>query len=149
ASLKIGDKIAEQNMVYVFQLSPTARDIATSVIAATATLVKPAKVAMLNENTDAGRDFSRISREWLTANAPTIEVVADEFVPRGVTDLTPQLAKFKRLGAGAAVGEIYGSSAPILYQQYNDLRVPAVIAHMGASTSADTFVAEYGKLMEG
>jgi branched-chain amino acid transport system substrate-binding protein len=149
ASLKIGDKIGEQSMAYVFQLSPTARDIATSVIAATATLVKPAKAAMLNENTDAGRDFSRISREWLAGNAANIEVVADEFVPRGVTDLTPQLAKFKRLGAGAIVGEIYGSSAPILYQQYNDLRVPAVIAHMGASASADTFIAEYGKLMEG
>jgi branched-chain amino acid transport system substrate-binding protein len=149
ASLKIGDKIAEQKMQYVFQLSPTARDIATSVIAATATLVKPAKIAMLNENTDSGRDFSRISREWLAANAPAIEVVADEFVPRGVTDLTAQLAKFKRLGVGAIVGEVYGSSAPIYFQQYNELRVPGVIAHMGTSTSADSFVAEHGKLMEG
>src|SRR5438876_8924459 len=68
ASLKIGDKIAEQRMQYVFQLSPTARDIATSVVAAAVTLAKPTKVAMLNENTDAGRDFSRISQEWLKAN---------------------------------------------------------------------------------
>ncbi len=149
ASLKIGDKIAEQKMNYVFQLSPTARDIATSTIAAAATLVKPTKVALLNENTDAGRDFSRISREWLAANAPNVEVAAEEFVPRGVTDLTPQFAKFKRLGVGAIVGEIYGSSTPILYQQYNELRVPAVISHMGASAAADSFVAEHGKLMEG
>ncbi len=42
ASLKLGDKIAEQKMQYVFQLSPTAKDIATSVIAAAATLAKPA-----------------------------------------------------------------------------------------------------------
>jgi branched-chain amino acid transport system substrate-binding protein len=149
ASLKIGDKIAEQKMQYVFQLSPTARDIATATIGAVATLVKPTKVAMLNENTDSGRDFSRISKEWLAANAPGIEVVADEFVPRGTPDLTPQLAKFKRLGAGAIVGEVYGSSAPVLYQQFNELRVPAVIAHMGTSASADSFVAEHGKEMEG
>lgn len=149
ASLGIGDKIARQNMLYAFQLSPTARDVATATIGAVATLVKPAKVAMLNENTDSGRDFSRISREWLAAHAPGTEVVADEFVPRGVTDLTPQFAKFKRLGVGAIVGEVYGSSAPIEYEQFNELRVPAVIAHMGTSASADSFVAEHGKDMDG
>ncbi len=149
ASLKLGDKIAEQKMQYVFQLSPTARDIATATVAAAGTLVPMTKVALLNENTDSGRDFSRISREWLAANAPKIEVVADDFVPRGVSDLTPQLAKYKRLGVGAIVGEVYGTSAPIYYQQFNELRVPAVIAHMGTSASADSFVAENAKAMEG
>jgi branched-chain amino acid transport system substrate-binding protein len=149
ASLKLGDKIAEQKMQYVFQLSPTARDIATATVAAAGTLVPMTKVALLNENTDSGRDFSRISREWLVANAPKIEIVADDFVPRGVSDLTPQLAKLKRLGVGAIVGEVYGASAPIYYQQFNELRVPAVIAHMGTSASADSFVAEHGKDMEG
>ena len=149
ASLKLGDKIAEQKMQFVFQLSPTAKDIATSVIAAAATLAKPAKVAMLNENTDSGRDFSRISQEWLKANAPKTEVVADDFVARGVPDLTPQLAKYKRLGAGAIVGEVYGTAAPVLFRQWNELRVPALIAHMGTSASADSFVAEHGAEMEG
>jgi branched-chain amino acid transport system substrate-binding protein len=149
ASMKIGDKIAAQSMNYVFQLSPTAKDVATATIAAVATLVKPKTVAMLNENTDSGRDFSRISREWLAANAPGIQVASDDFVPHGVQDLTPQLAKFKRLGVGAIIGEVYGTSAQTYYQQYNDLRVPAVIAHMGTSASADSFVAENGALMEG
>jgi branched-chain amino acid transport system substrate-binding protein len=149
ASMNIGNKIAAQKMNYAFQLSPTARDVATATIAAVATLVKPTKVAMLNENTDSGRDFSRISREWLAAHAPGIQVVSDDFVPHGVQDLTPQLAKLKRLGAGAIVGEVYGTSAQTLYEQYNELRVPAVIAHMGTSASADSFVAENGKLMEG
>ena len=149
ASMKIGDKIAAQSMQYVFQLSPTARDVATATIAAVATLVKPTKVALLNENTDSGRDFSRISREWLAANAPQVQVVSDDFVARGVPDLTPQLVKFKRLEAGAIVGEVYGTAAPTLYQQYNELRVPSVIAHEGTSASADSFVAENGALMEG
>ena len=149
ASLGIGKKIADNKMQYVFQLSPTANDIATSVIAAVGTLQKPSKVAMLNENTDSGHDFSRISQEWLKKNAPKIEVVADEFVPRGVPDLTPQLAKFKRLGAQAIVGEVYGTAAPVYFRQWNELRVPALIAHMGTSASADSFVAEHGKEMEG
>ena len=93
ASLKIGEKIAQNKMQHVFQLSPTANDIARSVAAAVAQHVKPKKIALLNENTDAGRDFSRIVREWFASNAKVVEVAADEFVDRGVTDLTPQWAK--------------------------------------------------------
>ena len=59
ASLKIGDKIAQTKSQHVFQLSPTINDIARSLTAAVVANVKPKKVVMLNENTDAGRDFSR------------------------------------------------------------------------------------------
>jgi len=51
ASLKIGEKIAQNKMQYAFQLSPTANDIARSLTAAVAMHVKPKKVALLNENT--------------------------------------------------------------------------------------------------
>src|SRR5262245_32846754 len=149
ASLKIGEKIAQQHMTHVFQLSPTANDIARSVAAAVGAHVKPKKIAMLNENTDAGRDFSRIVREWFAANAKDVEVVADEFVDRGVTDLTAPLAKMKRVGAQAIIGEIYGSSGPVLFSQWFELRVPAVIAHMGATVAAQTFVDKYARQMEG
>src|SRR5215468_2477371 len=149
ASLKIGDKIAASKMGYVFQLSPTANDIARSLIAAVAENVKPKKVALLNENTDAGRDFSRITREWLQQNAKDTEVAADEFVDRGVTDLTPQLAKVKRVGAQAIVGEIYGSSGPVLFNQWFELRVPALIAHMGATVAAQAFIDQHAKAMDG
>lgn len=149
ASLKIGDKIAQTRMQYVFQLSPTANDIARSLSAAVAMYVKPTKIALLNENTDAGRDFSRIVREWFAANAKAVEVVADEFVDRGVTDLTPQLAKMRRSGAQVIIGEIYGASGPVLYTQWHELRVPAVIAHMGATVAAQTFVDQHARQMEG
>jgi branched-chain amino acid transport system substrate-binding protein len=148
ASLKIGEKIGQNKMQYAFQLSPTANDIARSVAAAVAQHVKPKKIALLNENTDAGRDFSRIVREWFGANAKDVEVVADEFVDRGVTDLTPQWAKIKRSGAQATIGEIYGSSGPVLFNQWFELKVPSVIAHMGATVSAQTFVDQYAKQMD-
>jgi branched-chain amino acid transport system substrate-binding protein len=148
ASMKIGDKIAQQKMQYVFQLSPTARDMAVSMAAAVAASVKPQKVALLNENTDGGRDFSRVSREWLGANARGIEIVTDDFVERGITDLTPQLTKIKRAGAQVIIGEIYGSSAPVLYNQWAELRVPALIAHMGATVSAQDFIDKHRVVME-
>jgi branched-chain amino acid transport system substrate-binding protein len=149
ASLKIGDKIAQTKAQYVFQLSPTVNDIARSLTAAVVAHVKPKKVVMLNENTDAGRDFSRISREWLAANAKDVEIVGDEFVERGITDLTPQLAKIKRTGAQAILGEIYGSSGPVLFNQWYELHVPAVVAHMGATVAAQSFVDQHARQMEG
>src|SRR5437773_8398997 len=106
---KIREKITQTKAQYVFQLTPTVNDIARSLTAAVVANVKPRKVVMLNENTDAGRDFSRIAREWLAANAKDVEIVGDEFVERGITDLTAQFAKVKRLGAQAILGEIYGS----------------------------------------
>ncbi len=148
ASLKIGEKISQNKMQYAFQLSPTANDIARSVAAAVAQHVKPKKIALLNENTDAGRDFSRIVREWFGANAKDVEVAADEFVDRGVTDLTPQWAKIKRSGAQATIGEIYGSSGPVLFTQWFELKVPSLIAHMGATVSAQTFVDQHAKQMD-
>ena len=143
ASLKIGDKIAQTKSGFVFQLSPTAADIARSLTAAVHMHVKPKKVALLNENTDAGRDFSRITREWLQANARDVEIVADEFVDRGVTDVTPQLAKIRRSGAQVVIGEIYGSSAPVLFTQWYELKVPALIAHMGATVAAQSFIDQH------
>ena len=148
ASLVIGDKIAKNNMTYVFQLSPTATDIANSLLAAVQQWVKPTKVGFLNENTDTGRDFSRISQAWLKQNAPSVEIVADEFVEKGSPDMTAQMAKFKRLGAQAIIGEIVGSASPIEYEQWYELKVPAVIAHMGATVSADTFIAQNAKYMD-
>lgn len=148
ASLKVGDKIAERKMSHVFQLSPTAADIAKSVAAAVGQLVKPSKIALLNENTDSGRDFSKITQAWFKQNQPAVEVVADEFVEHGATDMTPQMAKFKRAGAQAIIGEIYGSSAPILYEQWYEMKVPAVIAHMGATSAAGSFIEQNGKFME-
>jgi len=149
ASLKIGEKISQGKMGFAFQLSPTANDIARSVAAAVAETVKPKKIAMLNENTDAGRDFSRITREWFAVNAAGVEVVADEFVDRGVTDLTPQFAKLKRSGTQAIIGEIYGSSGPVLFNQWFELKVPAVLAHMGATVAAQTFIDQHARVMEG
>lgn len=148
-ALQIGNKVAQKKMRYVFQLSPTAANVAESVAAAVAQYVKPSKVAMLNENTDAGRDFSKIVQAWFAAHAPSIKTVADEFVEHGATDMTPQMAKFKRVGAQAIIGEVYGSSAPILYEQWDELKVPAIIAHMGATVAADSFIKENAKLMEG
>src|SRR5262252_7977291 len=94
-------------------------------------------------------DLSPTPREWFQQNAKEVEVVADEFVDRGVTDLTPQLAKIKRVGAQVIIGEIYGSSGPVLFNQWYELKVPALIAHMGATVAAQSFIDQHAKVMDG
>jgi len=64
-----------------------------SLVAAVAEHAKPRKVALLNENTDAGRDFSRISRECIQQNAKRRGVVARIFRRARREDLTPQLRR--------------------------------------------------------
>ena len=56
------------------------------------------------------------------ASAKDVEVVADEFVDRGVTDLTPQFAKIKRTGRAVIIGEIYGSSGSCCFTQWFELK---------------------------
>ena len=73
----------------------------------------------------------------------------DDFVERGVTDLTPQLTKIKRAGAQVIIGEIYGSSGPVLFNQWYELKVPALIAHMGATVAAQSFIDQHAKVMDG
>jgi branched-chain amino acid transport system substrate-binding protein len=148
-SNKIGDIVAEKKLTYVFQLSPTVNDIAGATTAATIQSLAPTKVAFLNENTDAGRDESAVSRRWMAANAKNVEIAADEFVPRGTTDLTVQFAKLKRAGVQAIIGEIYGSSAPVLVRQWYEAKVPALLAHHGASVSAQSFIDQYKEMVEG
>lgn len=148
-SNKIGDVVAEKKLTYVFQLSPTVNDIASATTAAAVQYLNPTKVGLLNENTDAGRDMSAVSRRWIAANAKNVEIAADEFVPRGTTDMTVQFAKLKRLGVQAIIGEVYGSSAPVLFRNWFEAKVPALLAHNGASVSAQTFIDQYRNMVEG
>ena len=148
-SMNIRNRIAQNKMGYVFQLSPRLNDLIRSLSAAVATNVKPNKIAFLNENTDVGRSIPPLAREWFAANTQGVEFVAEEYVERGVTDLTPQLSKFKRLGAQVIFGEIYGSSAPVLYNQWYELKVPALIVHGGTTAGAQDFIDRHQKVMEG
>ncbi|MFO0988645.1 MAG: ABC transporter substrate-binding protein [Alphaproteobacteria bacterium] len=149
AAMKIGEKIAAQKMNLVFQLSPTASDLSTSMVGSILANRKPKKIGILFYNIEYGRDLSRIAIGQLKTAAPDAEVVAEEYVPLGTSDYTPQLSKFKRLGVDTIITDIYGAGAPIFFQQYEELRVPAMIAHIGTTVSADSFIAQNARPMNG
>ena len=146
---KIFRTIAEQKLNYVFQLSPTADDMVPSLIKATLGGYKPKKISALNYNIDAAHEQTAMALKLLKENSPGSEVLAEEYVPLGTSDFTPQLLKLKRLGVDVIYTDIYGAGAPIFFEQYNELRIPAIIVHLGTSVSADSFVAQNGKAMSG
>lgn len=146
---KLYHMIRDQKMEYVFQLSPTADDLVPSLVNATLGGFKPKKLASLNYNQDAPREMGPIVFKLLKDKLPDAEVVAEEFVPFGTSDFSQQFLKIKRLGADFIYSDIYGAGAPIFFEQYNELRVPALVSHLGTSVAADTFVEKNGKLMNG
>lgn len=149
ASTNIGRKIAAEKLQYVFQLSPTSNDLSPSLVNAVLQTSKPKKVGIMFFNIENGRELAKLIVDVLAAKAPDAVVVAQEYPPLGASDFTSEFSKFKSLGVETIFTDIYGSSAPIFFAQLNELRVPANIASIGTSVSADSFISQHGKLMEG
>jgi branched-chain amino acid transport system substrate-binding protein len=149
ASLGIPKKTAEKSMDYIFQLSPTTSDISRATSEAVHHYIKPKRIAILNENTDAGRDFGRLTEAWFKKNAPDVRIVYHEYVVQNLTDYTAELAKIKASGAEVIIGEIYGASASAFFEQWYDMRVPATYVTMGATTASMDFIGKHRKQMEG
>ena len=149
ASLGIPKKTAERGMDYVFQLSPTTSDITRASCEAVNYYIKPRRIALLNENTDAGRDFGHLAEAWFKKNAPDVKIVYNEYMVQNITDYTAELAKIKASGAEVIIGEIYGASASAFFEQWYDMRVPATFVTMGATTNSMDFIEKHKKQMEG
>ncbi|MFQ6123511.1 MAG: ABC transporter substrate-binding protein [Candidatus Heimdallarchaeota archaeon] len=98
-SSKIGDRIAAQNMTHLFQLSPTAEDRARIDVEAILTLIDPVptKIALIAENSDAGRDISEEFMEFYIENMDFAEITID-YVDPMQTDFTAEIAKISGLG---------------------------------------------------
>jgi branched-chain amino acid transport system substrate-binding protein len=144
-----GGIIAREKLTYVFQLSPTARDIVGATLAATVSNLNVTKISLLGENSLAGREHARIAHEWVAEHAKSAEIVSEDLLPPGTTDFTSVLSKIRRLGGQAIVGEELGPSATILFRQWYDMRIPAVIAQHGGTTSSETFIADNKDDVEG
>jgi len=149
AGTGIGRKIAAEKLQYVFQLSPTSNDLAPSLVNAVLQTNKPKKVGVMFFNLENGRELAKLIVDTLAAKSPETVVVAQEYPPLGASDFTSEFSKFKSLGVELIFTDIYGSSAPIFFTQLNELRVPASIASIGTSVSADSFISQNAKLMEG
>jgi branched-chain amino acid transport system substrate-binding protein len=148
AALTIPRKIAEKKLDYNFQLSPTTGDHTRGICEAINHYLKPKIIGMLNENTDGGRDYARLTEAWFKKNAPGVKIVYNEFVMPGTTDFTAELAKIKASGAESIIGEVYGASASAFFEQWYDMRVPTMFSAMGSTVNSQDFIDKHRKQME-
>jgi len=148
ASLKIPEKISSKKLDYIFMVSPTTKDICRAPSEAVNHYMKPNKIAILNENTDAGRDYSRLTKDWFKKNAPDVKIVYDELVNQNTTDFTAEFAKIKASGATVCIGEIYGASASVFVEQWYEMKMPSMFVTFGSTVLSEDFLKNNCKEME-
>lgn len=149
ASVQIYQDVAKKKLSYVFQMSPTTDDIGTAMYSTIRDVIKANRVALINENTDPGRDFSRMARSWFKANAPDVKILYDEFITPGQTEFSAELAKIKASGAQVLVTYILGASAASFVNQWYEMRIPVLPVHTGGTVDADSFIEKHKRQMEG
>lgn len=149
ASVQIYQDIAKKRLTYIFQMSPTTDDIGNAMYSTIRDVIKAKRVALINENSDAGRDFSRMARTWFKANTADSAIVYDEFITPGQTEFSAELAKIKASGAQVLVTYVLGASAASFMTQWYEMRVPVLPVHTGGTVDADSFIEKHKAQMEG
>lgn len=149
AATAIFKEISKKKMEYIFQLSPTVDDMGKSSAAATHHYLKPQKIALLSEDSDAGREINRYCVEWFKKNARDVKIVFDEYVDAETVDFSSELVKIKASGAEVQFSLILGASSGPMIQQREELKVNAWLSHFGGTVDAPDFRKKYGTLMEG
>ena len=75
------------------------------------------KVFLLNQNYTHGQQVSKLSREYLAAKRPDIEIVGDVFVPIATTlDFAPYVAQIAGSGADTVITSNWGSDLSLLFK---------------------------------
>jgi len=149
AATAIFDKIAQDKMEYIFQLSPTVDNMGSSTAAATNHYLQPERIALLSEDSDSGREINRYAIEWFAEYAPAVEVVFNEFTDAETVDFSVELLKIKAADADVQFSLILGASSGPMLEQRADLGLETALSHFGGTVDAESFRTEYADLMEG
>ena len=75
------------------------------------------KVFLLNQNYTHGQQVSKLSKEYLAAKRPDIQIVGDEFIPIAATlDFSPYVAQIAASGADTVITSNWGSDLSLLFK---------------------------------
>lgn len=89
-AVSIPERIAAENLTYVFQLSPTNDDLVSSHGAFIKEYFSPAKIAFIGWNTDAARDYAERAEAQWSQLFPGLEFDA-QYVEAGRMDFQPEI----------------------------------------------------------
>lgn len=123
-SIKISEKIGSTPLPLIFQLSKTVASEGASVAQALVELnwAPNNKIALINQDSDYGRGDREYFMKWLSANAPQIQVVDEEYIPTaGMIDWVPILTKIKTSDASWVGFTVTGLQAVSLVQAWTEV----------------------------
>lgn len=96
-AVSIPDRIAAENMSYIFQLSPTNDDLVGSHGAFLAKNFTPKKIGFIGWNTDASRDYAERAKSQWSKLFPGLEMDV-QYVEAGRMDFQPEILRVKSFG---------------------------------------------------
>jgi branched-chain amino acid transport system substrate-binding protein len=75
------------------------------------------KIFLLNQNYTHGQQVSKLSKEYLAAKRPDIQIVGDEFIPIATTlDFAPYVSQIASSGADTVITSNWGSDLSLLFK---------------------------------
>ena len=141
------DDITEKGFDYVFRLNPPASEYSTAVEDFLATVVKPASVAILYENSKFGTSSAKEFSE--SCNKLGIKVLLNEGYEHGGIDYKPLLIKVKQANPDVVYMVSYLMDAALLMRQSRELKLtPKLFIGGGAGFTLPEFPQNAGKASE-
>lgn len=96
---------------------------------------KPAKIALIWENTDHGKDFQRGVQDYAKANPDRFQVVIDESFELGGQDYSSLLQKVKAANADLFMADAHLEDFITMHRQYRELGLYHQVVTYGARGS--------------
>jgi branched-chain amino acid transport system substrate-binding protein len=108
------------------------------------TLPKPAKIALLWENTAHGKDFRKGVSDFAAKNPGGYEIVVDESFELNGKDFSALLGKVKAAGADLFLADAHLPDYITLHRQYGDAKLCHKIVSYGARGSEKSAIEALG-----
>lgn len=146
----VTDSITEQNLQFVFRISPkgswAAQDVAKFLVDLKGRGVPVASVGLVYEDGPYGQSVSKGYRENFAAQ--NIRIVADESFRTGSADLSTQVAKLKASGADVVCVVAYVDDETVLVRAMASQQFKPVLLGYGGGHTHPTLL-QLGPLVEG
>lgn len=149
SAASIFNTIAEEELSHVFQFSPTEITVAQNAAEVVVELLSPETVAVISEDTDAGRDSDEIFTEYIEEHAPDTEVISHDFIRQDAGNMLSELSRIASAGPDVVFAFFTGVNNEIFVQQKEEVGLEAMLMTAGTEFARPDFVQQHLEATEG
>lgn len=148
---EIFQTIADKQYNYLFQFSPNDALVATATAQAMDELLHPRTLAILAEDTAAGRYQTQFVKDYFKQHAPDVDILSTDFVPQTAGTLLPQLTKLKRTKPDVVQAFFAGVNNNTLAEEIPQVGLDlsqTMLMAAGTEFARADFISKYPKVTE-